>query len=200
MTLRIERRRVWTTTSALWIALSLVVLSSLPNVSWAISQACYNETAALVNNAALETAYEEYTGDGGCESNRTHETCSFDYYNSNSSVYEKICFDAGGVFYTYDYTADCPADSADENSTALYIHNWYEPDCLGKSCTTDEALVIFRSQNINCTFNASFIETTPYEVSGSSSRYSSGWVVVTTLSALMAVAIIVRFNTVVPLL
>jgi hypothetical protein len=187
MTFQIERRRV-STTSALWIALSLVVLS-LPNVCWAISQACYNETAALVANEKIQIAYENYTGDGGCDFNRTTsiEVCSFDYYNSDSSVYEKVCFDAGGVYYTYDYTAECPADSTDENSTALYVHNWYEPDCLGKSCTTDEALVIFRSANINCTFNASFIETTPYEVSGSWSRYSSWWAM-TTLSALVAVA------------
>jgi hypothetical protein len=160
MTFQIERRRV-STTSALWIALSLVVLS-LPNVCWAISQACYNETAALAANEKIQIAYEKYAGDGGCDFNSTHEVCSFDYSNSNSSVYEKVCFDAGGVFYTYDYTAECPADSTDENSTALYVHNWYEPDCLGKSCTTDEALVIFRSANINCTFNASYINPNPY--------------------------------------
>jgi hypothetical protein len=186
MTLQIERRRISTTSAVVWIALSLVVLS-LPNVCLAISQACYNETAAIVANDAIQTAYDNYTGDGGCDSNSTIEVCSFDYIDSNSSLYEKLCFDAGGVFYTYDYTAECPADSGDVNSTALFVHNWYEPDCLGKSCTKDEALVIFRSQNINCTFNASFIETWPYEVSGSWSRYSSFWVV-TTLSSLVAIA------------
>lgn len=143
--------------------LSPSVVSAQQNAKLSISATCYTETIAIIQAGLVSVEYEKYIATGGCDGNTTFERCDLDYINSNSSDYEKACHDSRGTYYTYDYTSVCPADN-EQNLTAYSRRTdaWYEPDCLGPSCTMQEAATIFEAQHPGCSVNTSFIETWAY--------------------------------------
>jgi hypothetical protein len=151
----------FSTTTVMLLTLSAsspTIVSAQQKTQVNISAACFNETNAILKAGKVDIEYDKYTGSGGCDSNKTYEVCDMDYIDSNTSDYEKACNQSRGTYYTYDYTLVCPAND-EENLTAYRRDVWYEPDCLGPSCTMEEAELIFELQHPGCSVNTSFIET-----------------------------------------